>query len=122
MSTDTLANLATENRTFAPDPLFAAQANAQAALYDRAAADRLGFWAEQADRLHVGPPLDQVLDWSNGPFRSGSSAAAERAANCLDRHVAEGRGQRTAIICEAEDGRRSTSATACCPGSARSPT
>ena len=49
MSTDTLANLATENRTFAPDPLFAAQANAQPSLYDKADADRLSFWAEQAD-------------------------------------------------------------------------
>ncbi len=106
MSTDTLANLATENRTFAPDPLFAAQANAQAALYDRAAADRLGFWAEQADRLTWDRRWDEVLDWSNAPFAKWFvGGTLNVSANCLDRHVAEGRGQRTAIIFEAEDGR-----------------
>ena len=106
MSTDTLANLATENRTFAPDPLFAAQANAQASLYDRAAADRLGFWAEQADRLTWDRRWDEVLDWSNAPFAKWFvGGQLNVSANCLDRHVAEGRGERTAIIFEAEDGR-----------------
>ncbi len=105
MSTDTLANLATENRTFAPDPLFAAQANATAALYDRADADRLGFWAEQAERLAWDRRWDEVLDWSDAPFAKWFvGGQLNVSANCLDRHVAEGRGARTAIIFEREDG------------------
>ena len=106
MSTDTLANLATENRTFAPDPLFAAQANAQPSLYDQAAADRLGFWAEQAERLTWDRRWDEVLDWSDAPFAKWFvGGQLNVSVNCVDRHVAEGRGERTAIIFEAEDGR-----------------
>ncbi|MET8654835.1 acetyl-coenzyme A synthetase N-terminal domain-containing protein, partial [Nocardia aurea] len=35
---------------------FAATANADASLYERATADREGFWAEQANRLHWHQP------------------------------------------------------------------
>ena len=46
-----LDNLLTENRTFPPSEEFAAQANATAALYDEADADREAFWAKQAERI-----------------------------------------------------------------------
>ena len=68
MSDDALANLLQEDRTFPPSPEFAAQANAQASMYDEAAADRLGFWAKQAQRLDWAEPWTEVLDWSNAPF------------------------------------------------------
>ncbi|WP_425300808.1 acetyl-coenzyme A synthetase N-terminal domain-containing protein, partial [Nocardia cyriacigeorgica] len=32
-------------------------------MYRRADADREGFWAEQAGRLHWHEPWSQVLDW-----------------------------------------------------------
>ena len=51
-SSQRLANLHTESRAFPPSEEFAAQANATAALYDQADADREGFWAQQAHRLH----------------------------------------------------------------------
>ena len=51
MSGATLDNLSTESRSFPPPDGFAEQANATAEWYDRADADRDGFWAEQADRL-----------------------------------------------------------------------
>ncbi|WP_225732678.1 acetyl-coenzyme A synthetase N-terminal domain-containing protein, partial [Nocardia sp. JCM 34519] len=38
--------------TYPPSAEFAAHANADATLYDRATADREAFWAEQAGRLH----------------------------------------------------------------------
>lgn len=44
----TLDNLLQETRTFPPPAQFAAQANATAVLYDQAASDREGFWADQA--------------------------------------------------------------------------
>jgi acetyl-CoA synthetase len=47
-----LDNLLIESRTFAPSEEFAAQANASAEWYERAAGDREAFWAEQAERLH----------------------------------------------------------------------
>ena len=43
-----LANLLQENRRFAPPAELAAEANVTADAYAEAAADRLGFWAEQA--------------------------------------------------------------------------
>ena len=64
----TLDNLLTESRTFPPPPEFAAAANATSDLYERAAADREAFWAEQAEHLHWDTKWSQVLDWSNAPF------------------------------------------------------
>ncbi|WP_432483347.1 acetate--CoA ligase [Kineococcus esterisolvens] len=93
-------------QTVAPDPEFAAQAVAQADLYERAAADRLGFWAEQA-REHVtwDTDFDQVLDWSNAPFAKWFvGGRLNVAVNCVDRHVAAGNGDRVAIHFEGEPG------------------
>ncbi|PRY16150.1 acetate--CoA ligase [Kineococcus rhizosphaerae] len=89
-----------------PDPAFAAQAVAQADLYERAAADRLGFWAEQA-REHVTWDTDftDVLDWSNPPFAKWFvGGRLNVAVNCVDRHVAAGNGDRVAIHFEGEPG------------------
>ena len=44
MANDSIENLSTETRTFAPTPEFAAQANAKADLYSKAEKDRLAFW------------------------------------------------------------------------------
>jgi len=37
-------------------------------IYDEAATDRLGFWAQQARELHWHTPFTTVLDDSNPPF------------------------------------------------------
>ncbi|MBF6229461.1 hypothetical protein IU470_30765, partial [Nocardia abscessus] len=42
--------------SYPPTAEFAAAANADAGLYERAAADRDAFWAEQAGRLHWHEP------------------------------------------------------------------
>ncbi|WP_432497207.1 acetate--CoA ligase [Kineococcus auxinigenes] len=93
-------------QTVAPDPEFAARAVAQADLYERAAADRLGFWAEQA-REHVTWDTDfsEVLDFSNAPFAKWFvGGELNVAVNCVDRHVAAGNGERVAIHFEGEPG------------------
>jgi acetyl-CoA synthetase len=105
MTADALASLATETRSFPPNPEFAAQANAGAPLIDAAAVDRLAFWESQALRLDWAVPWDQVLDWSNAPFAQWFvGGRLNVAVNCVDRHVDAGLGGRTAIIFEAEDG------------------
>ena len=105
MSTDALENLATETRSFPPDPQFVAEANVSAAVYDQAAADRLAFWDQAAQRLLWSQPWDTTLDWSNPPFAKWFvGGQLNVAVNCLDRHVAAGNGERTALIFEAEDG------------------
>ncbi|NAZ87963.1 acetate--CoA ligase [Kineococcus indalonis] len=93
-------------QTVAPDPEFAAQAVAKADLYERAAADRLGFWAEQA-REHVtwDTGFTDVLDWSNAPFAKWFvGGTLNVAVNCVDRHVAAGNGERVALHFEGEPG------------------
>ena len=49
---------------YPPPADFAAKANATSDLYDAAEADRLAFWAEQANRLSWQTPFEEVLDWS----------------------------------------------------------
>ncbi len=105
MTAETLENLSTETRSFGPSPQFAAQANVTAVAYDEAAEDRLGFWALQADRLDWDQRWDSVLDWSNAPFAQWFVGGTLNVAhNCVDRHVANGLGDRNAIIFEAESG------------------
>ncbi len=105
MSDDALANLLQEDRTFPPSPDFAAQANAQVSMFDEAAADRLGFWAEQARRLDWAEPWSEVLDWSDAPFaRWFVDGKLNVAYNCVDRHVESGHGNQVALHFEGEPG------------------
>ena len=98
MSEATLSNLSTEQRRFEPPAELAADANLTAEAYERAAGDRLGFWAEQAERLDWGQRWDEVLDWSNPPFAKWFVGGTLNASvNCLDRHVSAGRGDRVAF-------------------------
>jgi acetyl-CoA synthetase len=101
----TLSNLSTENRSFAPDAGFAAQAVASGELYARADADREAFWAEQADRLSWERRWDRVLDWDDAPFaRWFVGGRLNVAYNCVDRHVEAGHGEQVAFYWEGEPG------------------
>lgn len=100
-----LANLLSEDRSFPPSPDFAAQANAQPGMYDQAASDRLGFWAEQAEFLDWAQPWSETLDWSNAPFaRWFVDGRINVAYNCVDRHVESGHGDQVALHFEGEPG------------------
>ena len=96
----------TEVWDLSPTPEFAAQANGQADLYDAAAADFEGFWADQArQRLTWAKDFDQTLDWSGAPFAKWYVGGELNAAyNCVDRHVEAGHGDRVAIHFEGEGG------------------
>ena len=94
-----------EDRRFAPDAAFSAKAVAQPSIYQEAKADRLGFWAKQANQLHWHKPFSHVLDWSDAPFAKWfHDGELNIAYNCLDRHVVEGRGNRVALHFEGEPG------------------
>ncbi len=95
---ETLASLSHEERRFPPPAELAAAANVGPDVYERAAADRLGFWAEAAERIDWGQRWEEVLDWSNPPFAKWFTGATLNASvNCVDRHVAAGRGDKVAI-------------------------
>ncbi|MEE1941422.1 acetate--CoA ligase [Streptomyces sp. TRM 70361] len=105
MSNESLANLLKEERRFAPPAELAANANVTAEAYERAKADRLGFWAEQARRLSWETEPTETLDWSNPPFAKWfQDGRLNVAYNCVDRHVEAGLGERVAIHFEGEPG------------------
>ncbi|MBX3433562.1 MAG: acetate--CoA ligase [Pirellulales bacterium] len=99
-----------ESRVFPPPAEFAAKARIKSldeyqALWDKAAADPQAFWAESArEELHWFEPFTTTLEW-NEPFAKWFVGGKTNASyNCLDKHVAEGRGDRTAILWEGEPG------------------
>ena len=105
MTDQAISNLSHEDRTFAPPADLAANANLKADAYDRAASDRLGFWAEQAERLTWAEPFTEVLDWSNPPFAKWFTGGKLNVAyNCVDRHVEAGNGERVAFHFVGEPG------------------
>ncbi|MHA7666449.1 acetate--CoA ligase [Mycolicibacterium sp. HS_4_1] len=90
-------------QAYPPPAEFAAQANATAALYQEADADRLEFWRRQGERLSWATPFTEVLDWSNAPFAKWfGDGKLNVAYNCVDRHVEAGNGDRVAIHWEGE--------------------
>ncbi|WP_460871571.1 acetate--CoA ligase [Nocardioides pakistanensis] len=87
-----------EERRFEPPAELAASANLTAEAYERASADRLAFWEEQAERLDWAQRWDKVLDWDNPPFAKWYVGGKLNAAyNCVDRHVEAGRGDKVAF-------------------------
>jgi acetyl-CoA synthetase len=92
-------------QTFEPPPEFAADANASdPGIYERADADPEAWWASWAEKLDWIEPWNQVLDWSEPPFAKWFVGGKLNAsANCLDRHVAAGRGDQVAIHWEPEN-------------------
>ncbi|WP_022869292.1 acetate--CoA ligase [Yaniella halotolerans] len=101
----TIEELSHEDRTFPPPPDFAAKANATAAEYEHAEKDRIGFWAEKANRITWDTPFEEVLDWSEAPFAKWYTGGKLNAAyNCVDRHVEAGLGDRVAYYFVGEGG------------------
>ena len=102
-----IENLLHEQRHFPPPAAFVANAAiTDPTVYDRAAADLEGFWAEQAATLDWFRPWDQVLEWEP-PFAQWFVGGELNVSyNCLDRHVAAGRGEKVAYYWEGEPGDR----------------
>ncbi|WP_454561601.1 acetate--CoA ligase [Mycobacterium haemophilum] len=91
--------------SYPPSAQFAEQANASAELYREAEKDRLAFWGKQANQLSWSTPFTEVLDWSGAPFAKWFVGGTLNVAyNCVDRHVADGHGNRVAIHWEGEPG------------------
>jgi acetyl-CoA synthetase len=91
---------------FPPPPAFLTEASARDTPLPAAAEqDPNAFWAEEARRLHWDVPFMTVLDDSNPPFYKWfADGKLNVSYNCLDRHVAAGRGQRIAFQWVGEEG------------------
>ncbi|MEJ0070391.1 MAG: propionyl-CoA synthetase [Pseudomonadota bacterium] len=74
-------------------------AGAYQAAYQRSLQDPEGFWGEAARAIDWIKPWERVLDRTNPPFyRWFGGGMVNTCHNALDRHVAAGRGARTALI------------------------
>ncbi|MEJ7819136.1 MAG: AMP-binding protein, partial [Rubrobacteraceae bacterium] len=94
----------TEVRTFEPPEEFAARANVQdASVYEKAAKDYEGFWAECARDLHWFEDFDTVLDWNPPDAQWFVGGKINAAYNCLDYQVEQGKGDKTALIWEGDE-------------------
>ena len=103
-NSDSIENLSTESRSFAPSSEFAAQANAHEDLYVRAEKDRLAFWDEQARALVWEKQWEKTLEWEVPYAKWFVGGKINAAVNALDRHIAQGNGERTAFHFEGEPG------------------
>jgi acetyl-CoA synthetase len=76
------------------------------ALCDEAARDHQAFWARLArEMVSWRTPFKRVLNDDNAPFFKWFEDGTLNASyNCLDRNVEQGRGDKTAIFFEADDG------------------
>jgi acetyl-CoA synthetase len=104
-SEKSLDALLDERRTFPPGEKFKERANwNDPAIYDLAAKDSEGFWAEQAKNLDWFAPWKRILEW-NAPWAKWFVGGKINAAyNCVDRHAHSSRRNKAAIIWEGEPG------------------
>src|SRR5882672_7059951 len=103
MSSSTIESVLTETRSFPPPAEFAKRARVGSmhdyeGLYDRAARDPDGFWAEVASELQWAAPWKQVLDWKLPDAKWFVGGKLNVSVNCLDRHVASPRKNKAALM------------------------
>jgi len=100
-----IENLLDESRTFPPDPGFAAQANAQASLYQEAEADFEAFWAKIArETVDWFEPFTTTLEWDLPFAKWFVGGKLNMSYNCVDRHVERGLGDKVAYHWVGEPG------------------
>ena len=106
MTEPTIEDYFHEERTFPPSAEFAAAALvSDDSLYREADADYEAFWARQARELLTwSRDFDTTLEWKLPDAKWFLGGELNVSANCLDRHVAAGIGDRVAYHWEGEPG------------------
>jgi acetyl-CoA synthetase len=103
-----------ETRVFPPSSEFSSKAKIGSlatyeSLYQESIANPVAFWEQQArEHLHWFHPFHTGLEW-NEPFAKWFVGGKTNVSyNCLDAHVAAGRGDRVAFYWEGEPGDQRT--------------
>lgn len=110
MSQPTIESILQEKRSFPPAAEFSANARIKSMaeyqdLYDAAAKDPEGFWADLAEKeLHWFEKWEKVLDWQPPVAKWFVGGKTNISYNCLDRHLTTWRKNKAALIWEGEPG------------------
>jgi acetyl-CoA synthetase len=95
-----IETLLLEERRYPPDAEFAAQANAQANIYER---DFEELWTTEArERVSWFEPFETLLEWEAPYAKWYLGGRLNVTYNCVDRHVEAGRGEQVAYFWEGE--------------------
>jgi len=98
--------LSDSEKVYIPDPSY--RQNAWTKDYKKAYSDFLadpeGFWEKQAHHFDWIKKWDRVLDWNYPYAKWFVNAKLNITANCLDRHVANHRRNKVALIWRGEEG------------------
>lgn len=102
-------SLLRENRVFPPPAEFAAKARVGSveeyeAMYRRSVEEPEAFWAEAAGELEWFAPWEKVLEGEMGSARWFVGGKLNLSHNCVDRHAAGARREKTALLWEGEPG------------------
>lgn len=98
-----------EDRRFSPSDNFKAKAKISTKeeyerLYRQSLDDPEAFWGEVANELHWFKQWDKLIEW-NEPFAKWFVGGQTNISyNCLEQQIARGKGEKTAIIWEGENG------------------
>jgi acetyl-CoA synthetase len=109
MSDPNLSSTLREYRVFPPPAEFAGNAHVKSLaeyeeLYKRSVADPEAFWDGIARELHWFAPWTKVLDWNEPWAKWFVGGKINISYNCIDRHVANGKKDKVAILWEGEPG------------------
>jgi acetyl-CoA synthetase len=106
----TITSVLQEERSFMPSKEFQARARISSLeqyqkIREEASRDPEAFWGKKAkEHLKWQKDFTRVLDWKEPHAEWFADGKINASVNCLDRHVAAGLGDKTAIIWEGEPG------------------
>jgi len=103
----TIENLLTEDRTFPPPKDFVAKALlTDPEIYEHTAGDDgfRAFWTDESKRIDWMEPWTELYTWDPPYTKWFIGGKLNISVNCLDRHVANGLGERVAYQWEGEPG------------------
>ncbi len=105
---ENIGDLLHENRKFKPSALFTKQANAKKSIYSQAKKDPIKFWDSMAKEVVWKKTWTKTLQWKAPDAKWFVGGKLNITETCLDRHIAEGRRNKAAIIWEGEPGDKKT--------------
>jgi acetyl-CoA synthetase len=106
---DDFKSVLKEKRIFKPSKEFSKKSHIKSMqeykkIYTQSIKDPEKFWSEKAEQLHWFKKWKTVLSNDKDFFKWFEGGKINVCYNCLDKNIAEGKGNKFAIIWEAEDG------------------